>query len=150
MLDYARRRLKQLKDEFDPSTTALGRWLAIVSVSIVFVAVGGVSLYAVDMLRAQADAQGRLGYRYKGVFVFKDGCKTIYVKATKQSARFSYQALPYQTSASAFIAQANNEGALGWALLGEMFLGSSFYEVFVQPQNCTGYLCGALNPMTQD
>jgi HAMP domain-containing protein len=59
MLDYARRRLKQLKDEFDPSTTALGRWLAIVSVSIVFVAVGGVSLYAVDMLREQADAQGK-------------------------------------------------------------------------------------------
>jgi signal transduction histidine kinase len=59
MLDYARRRLKQLRDEFDPSTTALGRWLAIVNVCIVIVAVGGVSLYAVDMLRDQADAQAK-------------------------------------------------------------------------------------------
>lgn len=59
MWDYTRRRLKQLKDEFDPSTAALGRWLAIVNVSIVIVAVGGVSLYAVDMLRDQADAQGK-------------------------------------------------------------------------------------------
>jgi len=59
MLEYALRRLKQLKDEFDPSTAALGRWLAIVNVSIVLVAVGGVSIYAVDMLRDQADAQGK-------------------------------------------------------------------------------------------
>lgn len=59
MLNYALRRLKQLRDEFDPSTAALGRWLAIVNVSIVIVAVGGVSLYAVDMLRNQADAQGK-------------------------------------------------------------------------------------------
>ena len=59
MLDYAFRQLKQLKDEFDPSRAALGRWLAIVSVSIVIVAVGGVSLYAVDMLHDQADAQGK-------------------------------------------------------------------------------------------
>jgi signal transduction histidine kinase len=59
MLEYARRRLKQLKDEFDPSTAALGRWLAIVNVCIVLVAVGGVSIYAVDMLRTQADAQGK-------------------------------------------------------------------------------------------
>src|SRR5688572_7257641 len=59
MLEYALRRLKQLKDEFDPSTAALGRWLAIVNVCIVIVAVGGVSLYAVDMLREQADAQGK-------------------------------------------------------------------------------------------
>src|SRR5918994_4248760 len=59
MWDYTLRWLKQLRDEFDPSTAALGRWLAIVNVSIVFVAVGGVSLYAVDMLRDQADAQGK-------------------------------------------------------------------------------------------
>jgi len=59
MWDTARRRLKQLRDEFDPSTAALSRWLAIVSVCIVLVAVGGVSRYAVDMLRAQADAQGK-------------------------------------------------------------------------------------------
>src|SRR5436190_1194828 len=59
MLDYALRRLQQLKDEFDPSRAALGRWLAIVNVCIVIVAVGGVSLYAVDMLRDQADAQGK-------------------------------------------------------------------------------------------
>jgi len=59
MLEYALRRLKQLRDEFDPSTAALGRWLAIVNVGIVLVAVGGVSRYAIDMLRDQADAQGK-------------------------------------------------------------------------------------------
>ena len=66
--------LRQALERFslDPSKVTLGWWLAMTNVIIVAVVVGGISIFAIRLLRAQADAQGQARVQLAGAMVRED------------------------------------------------------------------------------
>lgn len=82
---------------------------------------------------AQAGAQGLLGFRYIGDYVFAT-TRSIYVKNTARSERYFYEALNTTSTAPDFIAQANAMGARKYLFYGNMGFGSpvtQFVAIYV-------------------
>ncbi|MBY4866933.1 hypothetical protein DIE14_26330 [Burkholderia sp. Bp9017] len=103
---------------------------------------------------AQANSEGAKGYRAKGGQVFGSTMSWIYVKDQTQSPTFTYQSAAIQSTGANYVQQANDFGAQGSAYLSDIEFGTtpplataSFY---FKPTNCTGFLCTALNPLTQN
>jgi signal transduction histidine kinase len=57
---------------FDPGKVSLGWWLAMSNVLIVLLVVGGISIFAVGLLREQADAQGAASVQLAGARARED------------------------------------------------------------------------------
>ena len=57
---------------FDPGNLKLGWWLAISNVLIVLLVVGGISIFAIGLLREQADAQGQARVQLAGAMARED------------------------------------------------------------------------------
>ncbi|MGN5355004.1 hypothetical protein ACQ4P5_23800 [Ralstonia sp. L16] len=98
---------------------------------------------------AQANSEGAKGYRGKGELAFGTDVAWIYVKDQTQSPTFTYQSAAMQASSAAFVQQSNTFGAQGIAYFGDLALGTAASYYF-QPTNCAGFLCTALNPLTQN
>src|SRR5208283_2090728 len=72
----------------------------------------------------QANAEGANGYIFYGGYLFGTECE-LYVKASSPVAAYSYQALPFITSStSAFISQANAEGANAYEFMSGYMFGT--------------------------
>ena len=56
----------------DPSKVTLGWWLAMTNVIIVALVVGGISIFAIRLLRGQADAQGQARVQLAGAMARED------------------------------------------------------------------------------
>ncbi len=56
----------------DPSKVSLGWWLAMTNLIIVVVVVGGISIFAIGLLRDQADAQGQARVQLAGAMARED------------------------------------------------------------------------------
>ncbi len=56
----------------DPSKVSLGWWLAMTNLIIVVVVVGGISIFAIRLLRDQADAQGQARVQLAGAMARED------------------------------------------------------------------------------
>lgn len=113
-----------------------------------------------DVFIAQANAQGQLGYRFIGEYVFSgnpgtDAFKNIYVKDTAQAATFSYQALAETTNGPALITQANDQGQQGYFYGGATMFFPNGYgnpgvtrNVYARATHCTGaVMCRAASPL---
>ncbi|MDM7941387.1 MAG: hypothetical protein QUV35_02045 [Hydrogenophaga sp.] len=113
-----------------------------------------------DTFLAQANAQGRQGYRFIGEYAFSgnpgnDAFRNVYVRDIAQSATFEYLALPATTSTSALVAQANTEGELGSIFHGPvMFFPGGFSQpgvarhLYVRPVQCSGtWICRPASPL---
>jgi len=94
-------------------------------------------------LSTQLNEQGGQGYRFKGPD-FQAG--NLYVRDTTQNATFTYQIEDPKTSAGDFVNHANELGGSGFGFLTTLVQG----EIFVRPENCSGYLCTVLHPLTQN
>lgn len=105
-----------------------------------------------DAFVTQANAQGTRGFRYKGPFAFQSTIKSLYVKDTTQSARFTYETLALPSKSDSLVSQANNEGDAGLKFLGLASFGGSanITALYFKPASCTGFLCTSLNPLTQN
>jgi len=57
---------------FDPGKVSLGWWLAMSNVLIVLLVVGGISIFAIGLLREQADAQGQARVQLAGAMARED------------------------------------------------------------------------------
>jgi hypothetical protein len=57
---------------FDPGKVSLRWWLAMSNVLIVLLVVGGISIFAVGLLREQADAQGQARVQLAGAMARED------------------------------------------------------------------------------
>lgn len=57
---------------FDPASTSLGWWLAASQVVVVLLVAGGISLYAMGMLRVLADEQGKARVQLGGAMARED------------------------------------------------------------------------------
>jgi len=66
-LDWISRKLR-----FDPAKTSLGWWLAASQVLVVLLVAGGISLYAIGMLRVLADEQGKARVQLAGAMARED------------------------------------------------------------------------------
>ncbi|WP_175691277.1 hypothetical protein [Burkholderia anthina] len=102
---------------------------------------------------AQANSEGAKGYRAKGGMVFGSTISWIYVKDQTQSPTFTYQSAAIQSSGAGFVQQANDFGAQNTAYLGDLALGTTtpvMASFYFKPENCTGFLCTTLNPLTQN
>lgn len=74
-----------------------------------------------------------------------------YVKDKSQSPAFTYVAQPSQTTPTAVIQQANAQGAQSAAWLANLSFGSNGADAFYfTAANCAGFLCSALNALTQN
>lgn len=113
-------------------------------------------------LLAQANSRGQQGHLFHGSFFFPGEpagdarrFRNLYVKDTRQASRFSWKALAPASSASAFVAQANDEGLRGslfWSAFAFFPGGSSTGPVvernlFVTPGACAGPLCSPSSPL---
>ncbi|WP_296228133.1 hypothetical protein [Ralstonia sp. UBA689] len=99
---------------------------------------------------AQANSEGGKGYRAKGELVFGTDTAWVYVKDQTQSPTFTYQSATLQASSLAFVQQSNDLGAQGNAYFGDLMLGGAAASFYFKPATCTGFLCTALNPLTQN
>ena len=57
---------------FDPGNVSFGWWLAMSNVLIVLLVVGGISIFAIGLLREQADAQGQARVQLAGAMARED------------------------------------------------------------------------------
>jgi hypothetical protein len=96
-----------------------------------------------DAYLAQLNERGGRGFRYRTEYVFPDGGGVIYAKDLSQPATFSFYGLAPEGNSTAFIQQANTEGAKGAGLIGGMGLPSgSIQTLYFTPVNCSsGPLC---------
>lgn len=99
---------------------------------------------------AQANSEGAKGFRAKGQLMFGTETAWVYVKDQTQSPIFTYQSTAIQTSSAAFVQQSNDLGAQGAAYLSDLAFGGSSASFYFKPATCTGFLCTALNPLTQN
>lgn len=92
---------------------------------------------------AQLNERGGRGFRSRTEYLFGDGGGVIYAKDLSQSATFSFYTLEPQPGSTAFIQQANTEGAKGGGLVGGIGLPSGAIKtLYFKPLNCaTGSLC---------
>ncbi|MEO7057263.1 MAG: hypothetical protein ABI143_10690 [Caldimonas sp.] len=98
-------------------------------------------------LLAQLNAEGARGYRFRTSFVFSDGTKNVYEKDTSQASSFVFSNRASQTNSTAYIQQANAQGATGEALVGDYVLPSgTISTLYVKPANCSGVLCVTRSP----
>ncbi len=91
----------------------------------------------------QLNSQGGKGLRFRTAYVFgNEGIKNIYEKDTSQSPLFSYSVLDSSINISAFVTQANAQGAKFSVVLGPYVLPSSANKnLYFSATNCTGFLC---------
>ena len=118
-------------------------------------AVQGNSSYAYEVLArpgtdadllAQLNAEGARGYRFRSAFVFTDGTRTVYEKDTSQAATFTFFGRTPQPNSTAYIMQANAEGANGNVLVGDyVYPSGTTQTLYMTPANCTGFLCRTRN-----
>lgn len=100
-----------------------------------------------DDFVSQANTRGATGWKYRTGYAFGDGSRNIYFKDLSQAATFIWKHDPDATSAATLVAQANAEGALGYAYSGAMVffpggIGNPLQTrtLYVQPTNCAGTL----------
>lgn len=95
---------------------------------------------------AQLNSEGLRGYRFRTGFVFSDGNSQIFAKDLSQSSTFSFYGLDPAASSTAYIQQANGEGAKGNGLVGEFALPSTKIEtLYFIPGACSGMLCTSVS-----
>lgn len=91
-------------------------------------------------LQAQLNAQGARGYA-RGTFM-TDGAVTsvFYVKDAQGLAPFSYELLPSQNSSSAFLNQANAQGARGFHFVGNFIIGGATVAIYGKDRSSARYV----------
>ena len=89
-------------------------------------------------LATQLNTEGAANYRYRGSIYLSgdDQIRTIFVSRTSAPGTYAYQLLPAQTSAAAFLEQANTQGANGLLRQGDLSVGGSTVSLFVDPADC--------------
>jgi len=104
-------------------------------------------------LISQMNSEGAKGYRAKGELAAGTDTFWVYIKDQTQSPTFTFQSIAPQTTSAGFIQQSNGLGAQGQSYFSDLALGTtsplSVVSVYFSATNCTGFLCGALNPLTQ-
>lgn len=91
---------------------------------------------------AQLNQQGSSGYMYKSDAVFSDvgDIRSVYVKDNSRSDQFSYRTVtPVATTAEAFAAELNGQGAEGYRYLGPQIINNEFFSLYAKRNDSVTY-----------
>ncbi|CAE6712040.1 hypothetical protein R69619_01141 [Paraburkholderia nemoris] len=99
------------------------------------------------------NGEGAKGSRAKGELAAGTDTFWVYIKDQTQSPTFTFQSIAQQTTSAGFIQQSNGLGAQGQSYFKDQALRTTpplnIVSIYFSATNCTGLLCGALNPLTQ-
>jgi len=94
----------------------------------------------------QLNSEGARGFRFRTELFLSGSMVALYAKDLSQTSSFSFTGLDPATTGTAFVQQANGQGANGSGLIGGLVLPSSKQQTFYfTPAACTGLLCTAVS-----